>query len=159
MKRILNRKVSGKQFSAGRRLPIDNRLLATANCLLPACLSMNRKINAMNYAVAIAMLFLVTACGKPNNAKLVAEGRALMENQDCKTCHHPTNVSIGPAHKIVAEKYEYTDENVAMLAQRIIQGGSGTWGEIPMNPHPDLSPEDAAKIARYVLSLDGEQPK
>ena len=112
------------------------------------------------------ILFIISAisvclasCGKPDNAKLVAEGKALMDTQDCKTCHHPVNKSIGPAHTTVAEKYEYTDANVALLAQRIITGGSGTWGDVPMNPHPDLSQEDAEKIARYVLSLDGEQPK
>lgn len=96
---------------------------------------------------------------KPDNAKLVQEGKILLENNDCKTCHHPVNKGIGPDHTSVAEKYEYTDENVNMLAKRIIQGGSGTWGDVPMNPHLDLSQEDAEKIARYVLSLDGEQPK
>lgn len=104
-------------------------------------------------------LLVLASCGKPDNGKLVAEGKALMETQDCKTCHHATNKSVGPAHKVVAEKYEYTDANVTMLAKRIIEGGSGVWGDVPMNPHPDLSKEDAGKIARYVLSLDGEQPK
>lgn len=96
---------------------------------------------------------------KPDNAKLVQEGKILLEINDCKTCHHPVNKGIGPPHTTVAEKYEYTDDNVTLLAKRIIQGGSGTWGDVPMNPHPDLSQEDAEKIARYVLSLDGEQPK
>lgn len=109
--------------------------------------------------IVIGIIFVVISCGKPDNAKLIAEGKALMEAQDCKTCHHATNKSIGPAHKAVAEKYEYTDDNVTMLAGKIIKGGSGTWGDVPMNPHPDLSQEDAEKIARYVLSLDGEQPK
>jgi cytochrome c len=96
---------------------------------------------------------------KPDNAKLVQEGKILLEKNDCKTCHHPINKGIGPAHTTVAEKYEYTDDNVTLLAKRIINGGSGTWGDVPMNPHPDLSQEDAGKIARYVLSLDGEEPK
>lgn len=105
-----------------------------------------------------AVAVCIASC-KPDNAKLVQEGKALLETQDCKTCHHPVNKGIGPAHTTVAEKYEYTDDNVTLLAQRIIQGGAGTWGDTPMNPHPDLAQEDAEKIARYVLSLDGEQPK
>lgn len=109
--------------------------------------------------MATGVLLVLASCGKPDNAKLIAEGKALMDTQDCKTCHHPTNKSIGPAHKVVAEKYEYTDDNVTMLARRIMEGGSGVWGDVPMNPHPDLSKENAEKIARYVLSLDGEQPK
>lgn len=108
--------------------------------------------------IVIVMLMVLVSCGKPDNAKLVKEGEALMSTQDCKTCHHPVNKGIGPAHKTVAEKYAYTDENVELLAGRIINGSTGVWGEIQMNPHPDLSQEDAEKIARYVLSLDGEQP-
>lgn len=109
--------------------------------------------------IVLAILLVVSSCGKPDKTTLIAEGKALMETQDCKTCHHATNKSIGPAHKAVAEKYDYTDNNVTMLAKRIIEGGSGVWGDVPMNPHPDLSQEDAEKIARYVLSLDGEQPR
>lgn len=109
--------------------------------------------------IFIVTLLACISCGKPDNAKLVEEGRVLVEASDCKTCHHPTNKNIGPAHKTVAEKYEYTDANVTMLAEKIIKGGSGTWGELAMNPHPDLSKEDAEKMARYVLSLDGEEPK
>lgn len=113
----------------------------------------------MKLLIVAGVLFVLTSCSKPDNAKLVEEGKALMDTQDCKTCHHATNKGIGPAHKAVAEKYDYTDDNVSMLAKRIIEGGSGNWGETPMNPHPDLSKDDAEKIARYVLSLDGEQPK
>lgn len=115
----------------------------------------------MNSGISVvAVLLIVVACGaKPDHAKLVQEGKILMEANDCKTCHHATNKNIGPPHTEVAKKYETTDANISMLAQRIITGGSGVWGEVPMNAHPDLSKEDAEKIARYVLSLDGEQPK
>ncbi|MFO7258766.1 MAG: c-type cytochrome [Bacteroidota bacterium] len=89
----------------------------------------------------------------------IAEGQALVDANDCKTCHHPTNKIIGPAHTEVAKKYEFTEANVKMLAKKIIEGGSGVWGEIMMNPHPNLSQEDAEKMARYVLSLDGETEK
>lgn len=108
----------------------------------------------------LLVLLLLASCGaKPDHAKLVQEGKILMEANDCKTCHHATNKNIGPPHTEVAKKYETTDANVSMLAQRIIAGGSGVWGDTPMNAHPDLSKEDAEKIARYVLSLDGEQPE
>lgn len=109
--------------------------------------------------IALGASLCLASCGKPDNARLVEEGRILMESQDCKTCHHTTNKGIGPAHKAVAEKYAYTDANVTLLAKRIIEGGSGVWGDVPMNPHPALSQEEAEKLARYVLSLDGEQPQ
>ena len=90
---------------------------------------------------------------------LIKQGQALVDQSDCKTCHHQTNKIIGPAHQEVAKKYDFTKANVTYLADKIKNGGSGVWGEIPMTPHPDLSQADAEKMAMYVLSLDGEEPK
>lgn len=87
---------------------------------------------------------------------LVALGKALVDGSDCNTCHHPTNKIVGPAHADVAAKYDFNDANIKMLAGKIINGGSGVWGEIPMNAHADISQADAENMARYVLSLDGE---
>jgi cytochrome c len=87
---------------------------------------------------------------------VIAQGEALVKASDCKTCHHATNKLIGPSHTDVAKKYEFTAANVSYLAKKIIEGGTGVWGEIPMSPHPDISQIDAEKMSRYVLSLDGE---
>lgn len=89
----------------------------------------------------------------------IKEGQALVDGSDCKTCHHPVNKLVGPAHGEVAKKYEFTKANVSMLADKIIKGGQGNWGQIPMTAHSDLSQADAEKMAMYVLSLDGEKPK
>jgi cytochrome c len=89
----------------------------------------------------------------------IAIGKILVDDSDCKTCHHATNRIIGPSHTEVAEKYEFTDENIRLLARRIIEGGSGVWGDVPMTAHPDVSPENAERMAMYVLSLDGEKKK
>ena len=94
-----------------------------------------------------------------SSADLIAQGKALVDASDCKTCHHPTNKIIGPSHTDVAKKYDFTKANVGLLAGKIIQGGAGVWGEIPMSPHAGVSMADAEKMAMYVLSLDGEQPK
>ena len=90
---------------------------------------------------------------------LIAQGQSLVDASDCKTCHHPTNKIVGPSHTEVAKKYEFTKANISLLAGKIMQGGSGVWGEIPMAAHADLSKPDAEKMAMYVLSLDGEKPK
>jgi cytochrome c len=90
---------------------------------------------------------------------LIAQGKVLVDASDCKTCHHATNKIVGPSHTDVAKKYEFTKANVSLLAGKIINGGSGVWGEIPMSPHTDISKGDAEKMAMYVLSLDGEKPK
>ena len=93
----------------------------------------------------------------PQAGDAVSMGESLVKASDCKTCHHPTNKIIGPAHTDVAKKYEFTKANVEMLAGKIIKGGTGVWGQVPMSPHPDISQADAEKMARYVLSLDGEK--
>lgn len=95
---------------------------------------------------------------KESTEDLIKQGQLLVDKSDCKTCHHATNKLIGPAHADVAKKYEFTQGNVTMLAGKIIKGGSGVWGEIPMTAHPDLSQQDAEKMSMYVLSLDGEKP-
>jgi len=96
---------------------------------------------------------------KVSTEDLIAQGQALVDGSDCKTCHHPTNKIIGPAHVDVAKKYDFTKASVELLANKIISGGSGVWGQIPMTPHADISKADAEKMAMYVLSLDGEKYK
>src|SRR5687768_4282710 len=96
---------------------------------------------------------------KASSEDLIKQGQALVDASDCKTCHHATNKIIGPSHTDVAKKYEFTTGNVSYIAGKIMTGGAGVWGEIPMTAHPDLSKADAEKMAMYVLSLDGEKPK
>lgn len=95
---------------------------------------------------------------KESSDDLIAQGKALVDASDCKTCHHQTNKIIGPSHTDVAKKYEFTRANVGLMAKKIIEGGSGVWGEIPMSPHA-IPLADAEKMAMYVLSLDGEKLK
>jgi cytochrome c len=98
-----------------------------------------------------------TATETPASVDVIAQGEALVKASDCKTCHHPINKIIGPAHTDVAKKYDFTEANVKMLADKIIKGGTGVWGQIPMSAHADINQSDAEKMARYVLSLDGEK--
>lgn len=81
------------------------------------------------------------------------KGLTLVGNSDCLTCHKVSEKLTGPAYRDVAQKYENNDENVAMLAGKIIKGGSGNWGPIPMTPHPALSEGDAKQMVKYILLL------
>ena len=82
-----------------------------------------------------------------------AKGLALIAGSDCLTCHKVAEKSIGPAYQDVAAKYENTDDNIEMLAGKIIKGGSGNWGAIPMTAHANLSEEDAEAMVKYILLL------
>lgn len=99
------------------------------------------------------------AASQDSSGDLIAQGEALINASDCKTCHANENKIVGPAYKDVAAKYEFTKANVSMLAEKVINGGAGNWGDIPMTAHTDISKGDAEKMAMYVLSLDGEKPK
>lgn len=81
------------------------------------------------------------------------KGLELIAKSDCLTCHKVEEKAIGPAYRDVANKYTNDDQTVKMLADKIIKGGSGVWGQIPMTPHPALSPEDAQQMVKYVLLL------
>ncbi|PRY15503.1 cytochrome c [Pontibacter ummariensis] len=81
------------------------------------------------------------------------EGKKLIALSDCLTCHQENQKLVGPSYAEVAGKYEFNEENVTLLANKIIQGGKGVWGEIPMTPHPDLNEEEAKAMARYILAL------
>ncbi len=81
------------------------------------------------------------------------KGLALVAGSDCLTCHKVEEKNIGPAYRDVANKYDATDANISMLAGKIIKGGQGVWGAIPMTPHPTLSQEDAEQMVKYILLL------
>ena len=82
-----------------------------------------------------------------------AKGEKLISTSDCLTCHKVDAKIVGPSYIDVANKYEATDENIEMLANKVIKGGAGAWGEIPMAPHPAISIDDAKEMVKYVLSL------
>ena len=86
----------------------------------------------------------------------LAQGASLIDNSDCRTCHNETERTVGPSYVEVAEKYPTTDGTIRLLANKIIAGGTGNWGEVPMTAHPDLMEPDAELMVRYILSLDQE---
>ncbi len=79
------------------------------------------------------------------------EGLALIEGADCLTCHKVDARVVGPSYQEVAQKY--TEADLDYLAEKIIEGGAGVWGEIPMTPHAGMSKENAKKMASYILTL------
>lgn len=81
------------------------------------------------------------------------KGLELVGKSDCLTCHKVSEKLIGPSYKEVAAKYENTEANVKMLAEKIIKGGKGNWGEVSMTPHPAVSQADAEQMVKYVLLL------
>ncbi|MGO4288291.1 c-type cytochrome [Chitinophaga sp. RAB17] len=84
----------------------------------------------------------------------VEEGKVLLSKSDCLACHKVDTKVVGPAYADVAKKYPYSTTNVELLSTKIINGGSGTWGAVPMAAHPALAAADVKKMVTYILSLN-----
>lgn len=80
-------------------------------------------------------------------------GAKLIAANDCSTCHKVDVKVIGPAFKDIAARYPSTDANIDTLANKVIRGGKGNWGDVAMAPHPALPLSDAKTIVKYILSL------
>jgi len=81
------------------------------------------------------------------------KGLNLIAKSDCLTCHQVEVKATGPAYMDVAAKYPNNEQVIDSLSQKIIKGGAGNWGTIPMTPHPSISEDDAKAMVKYVLSL------
>ena len=80
-------------------------------------------------------------------------GLALMRASTCFACHMADTPSAGPAYKTVALKYKDDPTAAERLAQKVLGGGAGVWGQNPMPPHPQHSIEQIRRMVAWVLSL------
>ena len=120
--------------------------------------------------LAIAVLAVLAACGgddKTDETKKVEEvktvdnssnpdyikGLEIVGKSDCLTCHKIDEKNIGPAWRDVANRYADSANAIAYLSKKIIDGGAGVWGEVPMAAHPTFTQADAEAVAKYVLLL------
>jgi len=95
----------------------------------------------------------VATATMPSRAFQSNPGEKLINKNDCLGCHNKTNKIIGPAYVDIAKKYPATEKNINMLADKIIKGGTGVWGNMPMTAHATLKKDDAKLMVKYILSL------
>ena len=130
-------------------MPVKKICIALCACtLLIACGNQGEKKDN-----AAAPGNSTTASNNNSSNPDYQKGLELVAKSDCLTCHKVADKLIGPAYQDIAAKYEATDENIEMLAGKIIKGGQGVWGQIPMTAHPQLSEQDAQQMVKYILLL------
>ena len=78
---------------------------------------------------------------------------ALAKQKNCIACHAIDQKLVGPAYKDVAAKYAGQKDAPAMLAQKVLKGGSGVWGPVPMPANAQVSEAEAQQLVAWVLSL------
>lgn len=97
--------------------------------------------------LAIASVAAGFAVSAPAMADL-----ALATSKNCMACHAVDKKVVGPAYKDVAAKYAGQKDAPAKLAAKVIAGGGGVWGPVPMPANPQVSPDEAKKLVAWVLS-------
>lgn len=78
--------------------------------------------------------------------------QALATTKNCMACHSMDKKLVGPSFKDIAAKYASDKTAGDKLATKIIKGGSGVWGAIPMPANPQVNEADAKKLATWVLA-------
>ncbi len=77
----------------------------------------------------------------------------LAKEKNCLACHAVENKLVGPSYKDVAAKYKGDKSAEGKLITKVIKGGGGVWGPMPMPANPQVSEADAKKLVQWILSL------
>ena len=78
---------------------------------------------------------------------------SLAQQQNCMSCHSVARPFMGPALQDVAAKYADAATRAAYLAHKIMDGSTGVWGQVPMPANTQLTPDQAATLADWILTL------
>lgn len=87
----------------------------------------------------------------PTSATTVADMTTLLNSNGCLACHGIDKKIVGPGYNDVAAKYRGDADAVSKLETSIRNGGVGKWGQIPMPPFTQLTPEELRSLAQFVL--------
>jgi cytochrome c len=79
----------------------------------------------------------------------------LIGSKGCTACHAIDKKLIGPAYIDVSKKYESSEAIIDTLANKVIKGGKGVWGEVPMTAN-NVTPEEAKLMVTYILTLKNQ---
>ena len=105
----------------------------------------NTKLTAMT-ALSIALIGALLAM-RP----VSADPQALAQKSGCLACHRTDLKFVGPAFKDIAVKYKGDGAANADLADKIIAGGRGVWGPVPMPANRAITKEDANALVEWIL--------
>jgi cytochrome c len=78
---------------------------------------------------------------------------SLAKAKNCMACHATDKKMVGPAYKDVAAKYIGQKDAVDKLAVKIVKGGAGVWGAVPMPANPQVSDAEAKALAAWVMTV------
>ena len=97
--------------------------------------------------VTIATLATVFAVSTPALADM-----ALATTKNCMACHAVDKKLVGPSYKDIATKYAGQADAADKLANKVVKGGSGAWGPVPMPANAQINDADAKKLVAWILA-------
>ena len=108
--------------------------------------------------IATLAAALTVSLGMSANAAAALDAKAasaIMTRAGCSACHLPDKKVLGPGYNEVAAKYKGNAKAGDLLMQKVRNGGSGTWGPIPMPPNPKekVSDDELKNLIGWILSL------
>jgi cytochrome c len=77
----------------------------------------------------------------------------LAQKKNCMACHSVDKKVVGPAYKDVAAKYAGQADAADKLAAKVVKGGAGVWGPVPMPANPQVSAAEAKQLVQWILTL------
>jgi len=98
----------------------------------------------------VLALVWVAALGLPGPARADA---VLSQQKNCNACHAMDEPITGPSFKAMAQKYANDRAAADKLTTRILKGGVGVWGPVPMPANPQLNDAEARRLAVWILGL------
>ncbi len=78
--------------------------------------------------------------------------QALATAKNCMACHAVDKKLVGPSYKDVAKKYAGDKTAADKLAVKVMKGGAGVWGAVPMPANPQVNEAEAKKLVAWVLA-------
>lgn len=96
-------------------------------------------------------LFVLAALAITTLSSPVFANAELAQKKNCMACHAVDKKLVGPAYKDIAAKYAGQKDAVAKLSEKVIKGGVGAWGQIPM-PANSVTPDEAKTLVTWVLA-------
>ena len=95
---------------------------------------------------------LLLACAAVVSAPAFANAD-LAQKKNCMACHAVDKKVVGPSYQEVAAKYAGQKDAVEKLSQKVIKGGSGTWGPVPMPANAQVNDAEAKQLVQWIMTL------
>jgi cytochrome c len=104
----------------------------------------------MNMKRSLTLIAALSALA--STSAFAQDAAALAKSKNCMACHAVNSKLVGPAYKDVAAKYAGQTGVEDKLVQKVIKGGSGVWGPVPMPANPQVNEAEARTLVKWVLS-------